>query len=191
MAEEVEYRECKRCPKFIIGSNGEIISHTGRTVGNASVNGYNTICVYDEVNKRVVNYYTHILVFETFNELPTPNGLYSKEGLHNAGYERHYIEHIDGDKANNAVSNLRLSDVKRPTFKHNRDLPMGVQRIAKLRTTKKFENVQQAYKATIQINRKKYHLGTFSTVEEAEDAYRTAYFNYYRTMPPTDDVATE
>lgn len=82
------------------------------------------------------------------------------------------VDHIDGNKLNNKINNLREvthlrnmhNQCEGPrTYKgHNRELPRGVY--------KKGESFQ----ASICVNYKQKCLGTFKTVEEAHAAYRQA-----------------
>ena len=72
------------------------------------------------------------------------------------------IDHIDGNKLNNAISNLR--DCTRSENNHNKNGSSGVYLIAG----------RNKYRAAIRINRKKIHLGCFDTAEEARSAYLKA-----------------
>ena len=76
-----------------------------------------------------------------------------------------FIDHINGDRADCRIVNLR--DVELSCNAHNTVVPrkhnklkvMGVCRSGK------------KYKASIQVGKKAYHLGTFHTVEAAHAAY--------------------
>ena len=80
-----------------------------------------------------------------------------------------YIDHIDGDRMNNRLENLRATTLSLNA--HNarrkvRDLPQGV-----------FVNKGSAvspYYSMISHRTRLYHLGVFSTVEEAQEAYSEA-----------------
>ena len=88
------------------------------------------------------------------------------------------IDHIDGNRSNNSITNLRLTTReqnlcnRKPT--KNRILPKGV--------NKGYKN---NYSAVITISGKRIYLGYFKTVEEAAQAYREASirlqkeFSYY------------
>lgn len=73
---------------YAINADGEVANlKTGLIVRGSERNGYLRITIRNK------QYSIHRLVWETFNE-PIPEG--------------YYIDHIDGDKSNNALSNLRL-----------------------------------------------------------------------------------
>jgi hypothetical protein len=78
------------------------------------------------------------------------------------------LDHIDGDRSNNRIENLREATVsengRNASGWRNRlhKLPKGV-----IRDKKKFN-------ARIKIHYKSIHLGNFSTPEEASQAYQDA-----------------
>jgi hypothetical protein len=79
------------------------------------------------------------------------------------------VDHVDGNPLNNVRANLRIVSYlenarnrTKPKSKTN-DLPKGVTLCKK--STKK------PYKAALKIHGCNFHLGYFSTVKEAEDAY--------------------
>lgn len=74
------------------------------------------------------------------------------------------VDHIDGDKHNNVVSNLRWAS--------------NSQNMAN-RRTRKGENQgvyvrPHGFEACMQHNKKYIYLGSFDTIEEAREAYATA-----------------
>lgn len=88
------------------------------------------------------------------------------------------IDHIDGNRANNTFSNLRLATKaqnmknRRPT--KGRELPKGVNK-----------SYKGKYNAIIRAGNQRLYLGNFGSPEEAEEAYRVASlalhqeFSYY------------
>ena len=84
----------------------------------------------------------------------------------------HYVDHINGDKLNNRLANLRLvtskqSAANRGTFKSSKTGVRGVCRKG------------GKYTAQLQRNGVKTNLGVFNTIEEASSAYRVAAEEYY------------
>lgn len=80
------------------------------------------------------------------------------------------IDHKDGDRANNAIANLRdvaecvnRQNLRRPP-QHNLLGVLGVS----VSTSRK------RYQAKIQLDGVKHHLGTFDTIDEAANAYLAA-----------------
>ena len=92
--------------------------------------------------------------------------------VHRIIYALHYgvlpplIDHINGDKADNHISNMREASRsmnaqnQRP---RNRDLPMGVHR----------RHTSPNYAAYIKVAGKTRYLGTYSTPDEAHRVYLT------------------
>ena len=74
------------------------------------------------------------------------------------------IDHIDGNKSNNLIENLRLAthqeNLANASGKSKKGLPKGVT----LKASGK-------YSARIQYNYKNYYLGVYSTIEEAKAVY--------------------
>ena len=68
------------------------------------------------------------------------------------------IDHIDGDKTNNCISNLRVVTQQENQFN----------RKCKGYT---FDKASGKYKAIIKLNQKSIHIGLFDTKEEAHQAY--------------------
>lgn len=81
------------------------------------------------------------------------------------------VDHIDGDKLNNRRDNLRLCNSSENGF--NADLPAH--------NTTGYKGVYRSgarsklpFQAAITVNRRKQHLGSFPTAEEAARAYEQA-----------------
>lgn len=76
--------------RYFISSNGQIKNKYGKILKPWIRNGYYTIGLM--INKKRTNYYVHRLVAEYF--------------LSNPDKQRNFVNHLDGDKLNNNVSNL-------------------------------------------------------------------------------------
>lgn len=83
------------------------------------------------------------------------------------------IDHIDGRKNNNRIKNLRLAD---SSFNNQAAAP--ARRFSTTRTGK--------YQSIISIQRKRIHLGTFDTEEQARAAYESAIQRYKPVYTFTD-----
>jgi hypothetical protein len=102
---------------------------------------------------------------------------YKRYMLHRLVYEYHFgkindnliIDHIDGNKQNNLIENLRVAtyaqnQMNRKTNLNNKLKIKGVY----------YHKQHNKYHARIQINNSKKHLGYFDSLEEASQAYQTA-----------------
>lgn len=82
-----DFKEIPCCPSYYASKEGIILNHTGRIIEGSERNGYLRVNLADG------HYSKHRLIWETFNgEIP--------EGM--------VIDHIDGNRKNNNISNLRL-----------------------------------------------------------------------------------
>ena len=72
-----------------------------------------------------------------------------------------HMDHIDGDRANNRIGNLRPC-----TAGENRQ-----NAISSIKTGSSWNKNKHKWQATIMINRKSKHLGYFNSMEEAHAAY--------------------
>lgn len=82
------------------------------------------------------------------------------------------IDHIDGDRLNNAINNLREATnqqnaANRPALRTNRHGAKGVAINKRVRKAAR-------YRARIRVNNKLIHLGYFPTSDEAAAAYLSA-----------------
>lgn len=140
--ERYEYRDGKLYFKKSLHSR----QRKGSEVGNLNSSGYLKVCL----NKK--SYLVHRLIF-----------------LMHHGYLPELIDHIDIDKLNNKVENLREADKELNSW--NRDLQVN--------NTSGFRGVSwnkaaQKWHAYIKIKGKRKHLGLFDTAEEASKAYEDA-----------------
>lgn len=113
---------------YAINTDGEVANlKTGLLVRGSERNGYLRITIRNK------QYSIHRLVWETFNE-PIPEG--------------YYIDHIDGNKSNNALSNLRLvtqSDNMKNAMKNGHKGQISVlQYDKKGNFIQEFESIQKA-----------------------------------------------
>lgn len=103
-------------------------------------------------NARKISYHVHLLVWDSFtNEKRNTN---TQE-----------VDHIDNDKTNSSLSNLRLISKRENSSKAKliskpNNLPTGVF----------LENGK--YRAVITKNKKKIHLGYYDSPQEAEKVYQ-------------------
>lgn len=121
------------------------LKRAGDEAGHIGVNGYRTITV------DYIAYYAHQLAIGfVIGKLPA-------NGMH--------VDHIDGDRSNNRICNLRVVSPhanfhnRTRLNKNNNSGARGV-----------FEAKPGRYVAFITVNRKRHHIGTFDTLWRAKAA---------------------
>lgn len=143
--------------KYAISEDGRVFNLIrGIEMKQHDIGGY--MCVKFRVNDETKNYKVHRLVYAAFKGRII-------EGL--------VIDHIDGNKKNNNITNLRqLPNRENCNLgiqeKRKDKLPRGVRRF----------NKDNMFGAEIGIEKERYYLGTFKTPEEASDAYQSALRNW-------------
>lgn len=80
------------------------------------------------------------------------------------------IDHIDNDRTNDRFDNLR--EASRLLNSHNQRHPRKKNKVGILGVT--FSKKYKTYRASICLNYKKIHLGSFATASEASAAYQAA-----------------
>ena len=143
--------------KYAISEDGRVFNLIrGIEMKQHDIDGY--MCVKFRVNNEIKNYRVHRLVYESFKGRIIDNLV---------------IDHIDGNKKNNNIENLRqLPNRENCNLgiqeKRKDKLPRGVRRF----------NKDNMFGAEIGIEKERYYLGTFKTPEEASDAYQSALRNW-------------
>jgi hypothetical protein len=132
-------------PNYILTSDGKIYSKKSEKFLKPFYNTKKYQCV-DLPNVKSAR--IHRLVAEAFIE--NPNNLPQ-------------VNHIDGNKSNNDVSNLEWCDNRTNAIHYHKSKSPGV-------SITKYGN----YLTKIYLNKKQVYLGTFKTLEEANLAYSTA-----------------
>jgi len=100
--------------------------------------------------------------------------------IHNQEWDIHdsstdnSIDHIDRDKLNNNIENLRVVTNQQNQWNTNH---MGYS----------FEKSRGKYRAVIRINKKTKHLGRFDTEDEARNAYLNAKAKHHHILPATPE----
>lgn len=75
-----------------------------------------------------------------------------------------FVDHVDGDRTNNVVSNLRYCTSSQNSANRNQKGTSGLKGVSKERNGK--------FRSRIKKDGKHFHLGTFDTKEQAHDAYK-------------------
>jgi hypothetical protein len=89
-----------------------------------------------------------------------------------------FIDHVNGDRADNRLDNLRLAS------KQQNQQNRGVQRNNKL-GVKGVIKTSSAFVAAITVNRRNIHIGSFRTLEAASAAYGAAAVKYFGEFAAT------
>ena len=98
--------------------------------------------------------------------------------LHHGCFPEHEIDHINGDRDDNRISNLREA-----TKSENQQNIGGSRKHSKTGLVGASYHAGNRWKAQIRVNGKKYHLGLFSSPEEAHLAYLRAKAEMHKFQP--------
>lgn len=94
------------------------------------------------------------------------------------------IDHIDRNKKNNEIDNLRWSNYQMNAINRDSNNPLG-RGVTRSRNKKR-------YNVNLWRNNKKKWIGVYDTVEEARKAYKTAVENWYlettKTTPDLEEI---
>jgi hypothetical protein len=134
-------------PNYAISNDGIIYSQKGEMTQQIYY-GYKRVALYNKKQKHIL---VHRLVYQHFGKNWNP---------------KMSIDHIDGNKENNHISNLRMATQQEQQFNK------GVYKSNKL-GVKGVHQIGNKYQARICINKKLKVLGRFETIEEASNAYQT------------------
>lgn len=140
----------RRRPEVTVGAKTFNIRYAGKPVGTTKSSGG-----YVSVTVDGVFYTAHRLIW-----------------LYIHGYFPPLIDHIDRDKTNNRLDNLRLATRTQNNFNRLQRPLVGVRKTPNGR-----------WKARIKMNGKTVHLGVFDRQEDASDCYAKAAEKFYGMKP--------
>ena len=122
----------------------------------AGEGGYLHVCLNKNGKRRTKP--VHVIVYNSFN----------KQGFMKRRTDDLVIDHIDGDKTNNRLDNLRRIRTRENTarcdYYNVNGLPRGVH----------YMKARGKYAASFMVKQERYYLGLFATAEEAGKAYTDA-----------------
>jgi hypothetical protein len=96
------------------------------------------------------------------------------------------IDHINGDRLDNRIQNLRLLTSKGNAENHKRARVDSRTRVQGVSLTRK----PGVFKAKIKCNGQSRHLGHFSSIEAARSAYLSAKLSLHQSyVPPTSSLS--
>lgn len=136
---------------YAVSDNGDVYNlKKGIKMNGVVRDGYSCVILSKEGNKK--NYRVNRIVFEAFKGRIIPNLV---------------IDHIDGNKLNNNIDNLRQITTRE-------NVSIGLKSKTKYPTGVSYVKHLNKYKAEISISRVRYYLGVFDSVDEAKAAYMSA-----------------
>lgn len=135
------------CEAFTYCARTGALARSGELVGKKSKTGYLVVTFQGK------NYLAHRLIWHIVH----------------GDVELGHIDHINGDRADNRASNLRLVDRQRNAWnkKTSRSKKIPVKGIRQ-------DSRNGRYRADIVVNGRCFNLGRFNSPEKAADAYRAA-----------------
>ena len=150
--------------KLLVYLNGMILRYSDKEQGNHLKKGWNEV-------KGCINYYGYLVIrINGKNILKHRIIAYAFLGL-DINNSKQQIDHIDRNKLNNNMNNLRIVTSQENMFNRN---------------AKGYNKKGKKYQANIKINNKTIYLGTFDTEEEARNAYLEAKEKYH-IIPEAQD----
>jgi len=147
MAHKVKPIDYQEISKVIYYKDGLLFwKKNGKRAGTVAKNGYLKV----QINKVV--YYSHRLIWVLFNKtIPLDK----------------QVDHIDMNKSNNKIINLRLVDyVANALNKNSKQSNTGVKGVSKDR---------DYYKVSFTVNSKSVHVGNFNNLQEAQKVAKEYY----------------
>lgn len=150
------WKEIDNHPEYMINNNGNIKSmklNKVKIIKPILINGYYKVNL--STNGIVYSNYIHLILAKSFlNYIPI-------KGLN--------IDHIDGNKLNNNISNLRIVTIRENASKDRKSNTklVGVH----------WKEKAKKWCSQIYINKKQIHLGYFNCPIEAKKAYDNALNN--------------
>ena len=150
--------------KLLVYLNGMILRYSDKVRGNHLKKGWSEA-------KGCINYYGYLVIrINGKNILKHRIIAYAFLGL-DINNSKQQIDHIDRNKQNNNMNNLRIVTNQENNFNKN---------------AKGFTKSKNKYRAYINLNNQQFYLGTFNTEEEAHKAYLQAKEKYH-LIPEAQD----
>jgi hypothetical protein len=157
MDNDNEFVEISEISGYMINRSGVIKnSLTGRISKQSIINGYKRVSL--KINGKHISYYTHRLLALTF--IPNPS-------------DKRCVDHIDGDRLNNTLSNLRWATAAENQYNAKKTTKT---------TSSQYKGVyfnNGKWIAQIKSNSIYYYLGRFNSEEEAALEYNVAALNKF------------
>jgi hypothetical protein len=125
---------------------GKVFNKKGREIGTIANRGYYQSTI--RVDKKKYHTLLHQYIFYYFNNKIVD-----------------FIDHIDRNKLNNNIENLREVTQQKNTFNRN---------------AKGYSKMGNKFRSYIMLNGKQIHLGLFETEQEAAQAYNDAKIIYHK-----------
>ena len=145
-----EFRKIKNYENYSISNLGNVRNDLNNKILKQSIrcnNGY--MSVHLTLNNKQITNNIHILIANAFIDNPD---------------NKLTVDHIDQNKLNNSLSNLRFSTQSEQCMNRSK-MKNNVSGITGVYKTKK-----NKYKAVYGLNYKNYNIGTFDTIDEATKA---------------------
>ena len=149
---EETYKQIDDFPNYSVSNKGQIKNNSSGKLLTCCKNLHGYLCVSLRKDGKTYNVKVHRCVASAF----IPNN-----------ESKRCIDHINRDKTDNCVSNLRWAT---DTENQRNKLGHGMSGVKGVR----FVSSREKFRATITVNRKQIHIGYFNTMDAAAAAYKDA-----------------
>lgn len=145
-----EYKKVKDVDNYEVSNLGNVRNSKTQRILKYSVSGYGYLKINLNNKDKRISKYIHKLVAETFIDNPEM---------------KQYVDHINNDKLNNDIKNLRWVTKKEnaQNSKLSSKNTSGIKGVF-------FNKERQNWKAAIKIDGINIHLGYFKSIEDAKNA---------------------
>jgi hypothetical protein len=108
--------------------------------------------------------------------------------LYHHGYLPKYIDHIDGNRSNNDISNIREATKNQNGMNQKKQISHNGKPLSSIYKGVDWYKRYKKWRARIEISRKSKHLGYFTSERAAAQAYNCAAIDHFGEFAKLNDI---